>query len=323
MLINSSLKFLPMLKRIFGLILIASLAFISCTKDSYTLSEEELADSVIDLRTDSMPCFQFVFPISFQLPDQSVIEVNSLEDAKNLRDSIGGKLKLVYPVEIIDSNGETLTISDHDQMHNILADCGLVPDKGKGGPKGHGGKGGHGGPGPKGFGPMFDNKCFQLVYPYAVKLPDSSTVQIDSSGELKEILNSVNGKIELVFPVSVVKSDGETITVTSIDDLKLLLDECRPDTLGNGGKGDHFGHHPNDCFELVFPLTMVYPDGTTTTYDDESSMKTAVEKWKKSNKGNKKGKPEFQFPIKVIKSGETEATTLNSKEELEELRKNC
>lgn len=322
MLINSSLKFLPMLKRIFGLLLIASLAFVSCTKDSYTLSEEELADSVIDLRTDSMPCFQFVFPISFQLADQSVVEVNSLEEAKTLRDSNNGKLKLVYPVEIIDSNGETVIVSDHDQMHSILADCGIVPDKGKGGPKGHGGKGGHGGPGPKGFGPMFDNKCFQYVYPYSVQLPDSSTVQIDSAGELKEILKSVNGKIELVFPVSVVKSSGETVTVNSYDDLKLILDECRPDTLGNGGHGKH-GGPGKDCFQLVFPLTMVYPDGTTATFDDESSMNAAMEKWKKGNKGNKKGKPEFQFPIKVIKSGETEATTVNSKEEFEELRKNC
>jgi hypothetical protein len=117
-----------MLKRIFGLLLIVSLAFVSCTKDSYTLSEEDLADSVIDLRTDSLPCFQFVFPISFQLADQSIVEVNSLEEAKTLIDSNNGKLKLVYPVEIIDSNGETLTVADHDQMHSILADCGIVPD---------------------------------------------------------------------------------------------------------------------------------------------------------------------------------------------------
>jgi len=312
-----------MLKRIFGLLLIASLAFVSCTKDSYTLSEEELADSVIDLRTDSLPCFQFVFPISFQLPDQSVVEVNSLEEAKILRDSIGRKLKLVYPVQIVNSAGETVTVEDHDQMHSILADCGIVPDKGNGGPKGHGGKGGHGGHGPKGFGPLFDNKCFQFVYPYSVLLPDSSTVQIDSAGELKELIKSVDGKIELVFPVSVIKSSGETVTVTSPEDLKLILDECRPDTLGNGGGHGKHGDHGKDCFELVFPLTMVYPDGTTATYDDESALKAAMEKWKKENKGNKNGKPEFQFPIKVIKSGETDPTTVNSKEELEELRKNC
>jgi hypothetical protein len=304
-----------MLKRFFVLLILATMAFFSCTKDTYTVSEEELADSIIESRTDTFPCFEFVFPVTFQLPDQSTVEVNSLEEAKILRDSVRGKLKLVYPVEIVNSNGETVVVSDHDQMHTILADCGIVPDKGKGGHKGHGGKGGHDGDKGKGGAFLFDNKCFQFVYPFSVKLEDSSIVQIGSAAEIKDLVKTASGRIELVFPVNVVNSAGETVAIASHDELKTLLDECRP-----GGKGKH--GHPNDCFEIVFPVSLVFPDGTVKSYADKNLLGDVLKEWRKTN-FSATSRPEFQFPIQVIKKGETEAVTINSKEELEELRKNC
>jgi hypothetical protein len=331
-----------MLKQIFGLLLIATLAFVSCTKDSFTVSEEELADSIIDTRTDSLPCFEFVFPVSFQLPDQSIAEVNSLEEAKVLRDSIKGKLKLVYPVEIINSNGENVSIASHEEMHTILEDCGLIRDNG-----GHKGKGGD--KGGKGIGGIFrNNDCFTFVFPISVQLSDSSIVQIDSLAEAQILVKAEQGKIRLIFPFNILNSLGETVTITNPEDLHKVLENCKPDHTGgfgngghqggnggnhngnggnhngnggnhngNGGQGDH-----NKCFELVFPLSIVFPDGTVTSYSDETSMQTALQPWRKFNPKAVK-KPEFQFPIKVILNGATESTTVNSKEELEALRKNC
>ena len=319
-----------MAKQMFSLLIIATMVLFSCTKDSDLIDEQSVTDAVLESRTVTNDCFQFVFPVSFLLPDNSTVEVTSLDEAQTLRESTQGKIRLVFPVDIINSNGETVTIADHEQMHAVLLNCGIIEQHGKGGKYG---KGGHNGKGGKGMGGFFrPNDCFQFVFPVSVQLPDKSIVQLGTLAEAQNLEKSTNGRIKLIFPFSIINSKGETVVITNGEELHMIMENCRPANGGGfGNGGDHGnGHHGgnggnNDhpkCFEIVFPVNMVFSDGAVKSFSDEISMQEGIRTWMKANPG-KKDRPEFQFPIQVIKSGETNPTVINSKEELEALRKNC
>ncbi|NOT37394.1 MAG: hypothetical protein HOP11_08460 [Saprospiraceae bacterium] len=75
------------------------------------------------------------------------------------------------------------------------------------------------------------------------------------------------------------------------------------------------------CFELVFPVTISFPDGTSGTYASYEELGSALREWRKAHT-KADGRPEFVFPIDVLKKDGT-TVTVTSKEELISLRKEC
>lgn len=309
------------MKRIFGLFLIAALAIISCTSDLVTTTGDSSNSSFIDLRTDTLPCFEFVFPITVHVDKDSVVTVNSLDELKALKGNKHGRPRIDFPFQIINSAGETVTISSPKEFDVVRRACNEVNDTIR---PPHPPKGGH-----HGF-PFFDQNCFTIVYPVSVQLSDSSIVAVNSIEEAKALNDSTKHIVAVVFPVNVVNAAGETVTVNSMDDVKKLLEACNPKNGGFGNNGHHPkggpGHNPDafggKCFKLVFPLSISYPDGTVTEYSDPKSMTDALKAWGKDNQ-NSTVKPDFQYPIQVILKGETQNTTVNSREELDTLKSNC
>ena len=53
------------------------------------------------------------------------------------------------------------------------------------------------------------------------------------------------------------------------------------------------------CFELVFPVTLEFPDDTTAEADSYANIKETIRSWKESNP-DVDGRPSLQFPIEVI-----------------------
>lgn len=221
-----------MKKHIFGLLLVGFFTMFSCNTETELVTEESIADVILETRGLTNDCFEFIYPISFQMRDSSIMVVNSDEELEALKSEEHGRLKLIFPVNVINSAGEPVVVEDHEQMHQILEECGIVRPDGKGGMHGKGGKGGKGGPGGWAF------------------------------------------------------------------------------------------HEIPKCFEIVFPVTVIFPDETVVEVADKTAMQTTWKAWKEANP-SVKGGPVFEFPIQVIKDGETEAIIINSKEELEALRKSC
>jgi len=89
---------------------------------------------------------------------------------------------------------------------------------------------------------------------------------------------------------------------------------------GPNGEG-RSGHGPKECFELVFPVTFVMPDGTSVTGDDEATVRDAIKAWYNANP-DAKGRPELQFPVSVILDDGTELNEV-TKEQLQEIRLDC
>ncbi len=163
--------------------------------------------------------------------------------------------------------------------------------------------------------------CFEFVYPISITFPDGSVAEIDSLRDLKMTIRAwkednpdATGRPELNFPLDIVTQDGEVITVDDSDELKELKRECK------GRFGGPHGPNLRDCFDLAFPVTILFPDGTTAEVGDPMTLKQTLRHWKHDNPGATE-RPTLEFPLEVVQDGDT--LTVNSKEELHALKEEC
>ena len=158
--------------------------------------------------------------------------------------------------------------------------------------------------------------CLQLVYPVTIQFVDSTTVEVDSKEamhdaiktwfEENDVEKSKENRPQLVFPLQVTNKDGEIFDVTSLEELKELRKECPkkgnkrkcfelvfPLTMNIGGEELTFDDKESlkeaiqaykesagDDAEkpsLVFPVTVLYEDGTEVTVNDEEELRALKE----------------------------------------------
>ncbi len=82
---------------------------------------------------------------------------------------------------------------------------------------------------------------------------------------------------------------------------------------GNCGK---FG-----CYEFVFPITIVFPDETTSEVESYDALKETLKAWKEANPDATE-RPSLSFPLEVV-SEDGEIISVASREELRELAREC
>lgn len=169
--------------------------------------------------------------------------------------------------------------------------------------------------------------CFELVFPITIEFPDAATAEVNDYDELKaEIIAwkdanpDATDRPNFTYPIEVLSSDGELISVNSKDELKDLKKDCKNDF-------PKFGHHKygkcsDPCFDIVFPLTISFPDGTSADAADRAELKALVRDWKEANPDATE-KPEIVFPIQVEMEDDGTIVTVNDKDELKALKESC
>ncbi|MCS7035388.1 MAG: hypothetical protein RMJ33_12210 [Saprospiraceae bacterium] len=173
--------------------------------------------------------------------------------------------------------------------------------------------------------------CYELVFPVTIQLPNGTTAEVNSYEEIAQKLRAyfeANGRpkrgmrpaFSFVFPISVVNSNGEVIVVENEQQLRQLRAECKG-TFGNHGPNGH-GHHGVACFEFVFPVTIVFPDGTTAQAENPRAMRQIIRTWKQNNP-NTTERPVLQFPLQVKMRRTGEIITVNNADELAALKNSC
>ena len=243
--------------------------------------------------------YEFVFPISFIMPDGTTLTANSEEELKELikawyeaNPDTKERPELVYPVDLMLADGEIITINSEEEMREFKKSI----------REGHG----HG------------HRPFEFVFPVSFTMPDGSTIMANSGKELYELIKAwyeanpeSEEEPELVFPVDLELKDGEIITINSQEEMEEFLEELR-ESHGNGGHG----HSP---FEFVFPISFTMPDGTTLTANSEEELYRMIEAWYEENPESE-GEPELVYPVDLkLKDGEI--ITINSEEEMEQFLK--
>ena len=172
--------------------------------------------------------------------------------------------------------------------------------------------------------------CFEVNFPITIIYPHGTTQQANNEEQLVEIIlgyyeqdEEPEEDLTVQFPITVTLDDGTVTTLNSDDELEELVDdECEYEE-------DEEEEYEEDeencedsfdeiCFEVNFPITILYPDGTTQTANDEDELEELFEDFYENQEENPEEDLEIQFPISATLEGGT-VVTLNDEEELGEL----
>ena len=248
-------------------------------------------------------CFDLVLPVTYVMPDGSTITVSSDDDDDwaeikawyEANPDSEEKPALQYPVDISFEGREgstTLTVTNDEEMRNAYGRCGGGRDNN-------------------------DRECFELVYPVTYLMPDGSTITIENDEDWDPIKDwyeenpESEERPELQYPVDVV-FDDETVTVNSAEEMGEMKRECWED-------------EGRECFELVYPVTFIMPDGSiiTVATDDEDGWQE-VKDWYDANPESEE-RPTLEYPVDIVyetNAGDS-TVTINNEEEMEAVKDEC
>ncbi len=76
------------------------------------------------------------------------------------------------------------------------------------------------------------------------------------------------------------------------------------------------------CFDFVYPITIVFPDGSTQAASDDESLFTLIETWYDQNEDSEED-PTLSFPVDVILESDSTTASIADEEALEMLIESC
>jgi hypothetical protein len=162
--------------------------------------------------------------------------------------------------------------------------------------------------------------CFELVFPVTISLPDQTLVEITSYQNLRETIiqwrkdnPDFDRKVrsQFVYPIDVITKEGELITVTGREQLRELYKDCKRENFGHG----------KPCFKLNYPISLIFPDGSTKSYADAKELRQGLREWRRSNT-DIKVRPHLVFPM-TITLEDGSSIVVNTKEELHAIKEDC
>ena len=173
----------------------------------------------------------------------------------------------------------------------------------------------------------FFDDCFEFVFPIDVTLTDGSTQTIASQEELDVFIKTwfdQNPESEdfpsLNYPITIVV-DSTTATVQSEEELCEIIEQCFDDFDFDGEWGDDFDEILEDCFEVIYPIDVTLPDGTTQTVNSDDELEQLIETWYEQNPESEEC-PTPNFPIDIITS-DMDTVAINSEMELDNVIEEC
>lgn len=181
-----------------------------------------------------------------------------------------------------------------------------------------------------------DFMCFDIQFPISVTMPDESQISIGNEDELYEAVESYyemsdeyDGLPEINFPFNIIfyfdDENGneieEIVGVGSYEELEMYFEICEDGWDDDGWDDEDW--YEIDCFDLVYPLTIVNPEGEVLTVDSENNLHEYIDQYYENCNSNDCGDFNLYYPLTVEYYSETndqvQTLTINSEEELEAL----
>jgi len=264
------------------------------------------------LINDENSCVTLQYPITVSKLDGSTATYD--DEASFVAALAEEPLFFVFPMSIINGEGETIVVSDVDDLLTALLDCnGLDIDTTIW----------NGGNDFEFLG------CYELAFPFTVTLVDGTTVEVNDHMEYCDLLleGSVQG---FVFPLTLIGEEGE-IVVNSEEELNALLADCfdfGPDVLIAdlvnlyiGALGaDSLGIDP--CYEITFPMNAQEFDWEGNSLD-QITINSFDELAAIFEDGSAGGLYNVVYPVTVTLTATGEEIELQSTEDLFELMFSC
>ena len=181
-----------------------------------------------------------------------------------------------------------------------------------------------------------DFMCFDIQFPISVTMPDGSQISIGNEDELHEAVESYyemsdeyDGLPEINFPINIIfyfdDENGneieEIVGVGSYEELEMYFEICEDGWDDDGWDDEDW--YEIDCFDLVYPLTIVNPEGEVLTVDSENNLHEYIDQYYENCNSNECGDFNLYYPLTVEYYSETndqvQTLTINSEDELEAL----
>jgi len=181
-----------------------------------------------------------------------------------------------------------------------------------------------------------DFMCFDIQFPISVTMPDESQVSIGNEDELYEAVESYyemsdeyDGLPEINFPFNIIfyfdDENGneieEVVGVGSYEELEMYFEICEDGWDDDGWDDEDW--FEIDCVDLVYPISIVNPEGEVITVESENSLHEYIDQYYENCNSNDCGDFNLAYPLTVEYYSETndqvQTLTINSEEELEAL----
>lgn len=235
----------------------------------------------------SKDCFNFVLPISLTMPDSSIITIENKEDWGNVKawykanPDTKERAALIFPVNVIFSDGSTETVINEGELKELREKC--IEER--------------------------HEQCFEFIYPITFIMPDESEILVSDKGDYDAIKAWYEGNPEtkerptLKFPVDVIMPENDTLTINTKEEIEALKDICNkeyrhnkdkcfelvlPVTVSLADSSMVIIETPEDWQKvkewcdanpeaegkpaLVFPVEIIYADGTSQTVNSQEEM---------------------------------------------------
>jgi len=173
--------------------------------------------------------------------------------------------------------------------------------------------------------------CFEFVFPISIIFSDGTEVSVGGFDELRGTLRDYveeNGrdaeKPDFVYPLEVFSEDGEMITLSEASELRSLTKSCVREGFRNRLRNKFRGRKGItglSCYSLVFPVTIVFRDGTSVMVADREEAKAAKQSYKEANP-DERAKARLVFPISLTLEDES-VVEVPDKEALKALKQAC
>lgn len=294
--------------QLIALLIVAMLA--SCKKDEPSnpmpgegdFSMNNSVGQIVNRSNEDGLCFEIGYPITVAMPDGSTQTADNEEELNELYNDWfeahpydSTCPAIVYPINVTLEDGTTQSVANEEDLIEILEGC-IDIDLGW-------------------------EDCFVIQYPVTILYPDGSTESVGSDQELGNAMyewaeNHPNDSLypTLAFPITVTKADGTTVEVVDENGLNALFEDCF---------GTWEPQEPEaPCFEYVFPMTVLFPDGSTTLADSYEALDQIYTAWFENNPTDSIGFPTITYPMNLqLASGEI--VTVNNDEEFFAIFDDC
>jgi len=248
-----------------SLLVVLAIAFVftSCEKENveeltsnYTVNTESASDLDLALRGDGEEgsrrergnngrsggkCLQAVYPLTYNLPDGTAIEVadraakkEALQAWKEANPDAEERPTIAFPYSVQLQDSSIVAVTSQEEVDALKEACQSESgDRGDRGSRG-GDRNGRSG----------RNSCFSLVYPYTIDIDGTTTTIEDRAGKKVVIMAwkeanpdaTEKPSVALVFPLTVELEDESTMEVADQAALDALKASCSDEEEGEEGE---------------------------------------------------------------------------------------
>lgn len=290
-------------------------------KDFWKYEDKEESRNLFGDKRD-WECFSIEYPLTVATSIGNTYTFENEESIKEYYEAyeayeVDEDISVIYPINITDNEGELITVDSDERLKEIYKECyGRERDWVK------------------------DKKCFSIVYPVSYQMPNGTLIEVSSDedengwAEIKGWYDDNTDSDErplLQYPVDIVyeiddadleegTQDQRIVTINSEDEMIAAKRGCR----AMWGEGYDYWEEKSKCFELVYPVSYLMPNGRTieVTADDEESW-TELKSWYDENESEEK--PELQYPLEIVFRIEdgSETQIINSEDEMNIAKEEC